>query len=762
MATPNESKNGNGNGDGYKIACQTTINNLLDNLKAGKGSTLLIPIEAGADKSIINYLKEKAKELGYDFKPASFAKPDYFGEQVLSAHIKDLQIEHPPKLLQVVLQYKSGKMGLANYPQTDQEIFSSMIGATDSFLVDSFQQDGAIVEDDADSAINKGDYSIISRNKAGKYINAVAKITGDATEELETDLDSMLQKAEEKYQSILPEWGKTGIVDNVAGMTDIIKTELFDSKKYSGEFDADRLTHEHESRAVKTWKILEEHANKNPVILFLENLEQLNEADASALLYMIRSTPDSKILIAGAYDVDPFKEKSENSYLNNIEDALKDENYVQKLILHSPKNFEEELQKHFKDISPYTLTILAFAAAAGNASDKRIIAEAAKFRGVKEYTEIKKILDITNGNISGLLENFKPANSKIARKAMEQATPELYKAVAQAIEEAKKGKLKYFSPLIAELYQKAEDKEKAIGWAGIAAEHAQQNKNTDQAIYFHRIIFEQGSAENKLNSLERIVKIGWEGGKDRQQVLADAEELEKLALKTGARDKLYTAMLYGARVYAELKKTDEALKSIEQTDELSKKLGEEENFDIEQVKGVVFLAKKEYENALAEFEKAFSIAVKKENEKEQFKALVGKANAFKNLKRYDEAKQIYEKQEILTKMWKDHHNTAIVLNNLAAAYWFLEKYNDADKCVNEGLDICEANDIVDCLPNLNNTKCAIAIKKNKLHEAIEMIPKTLRQSEIAGNDNELLQSIDNLRGICDAWEEKMRRKNKKN
>jgi tetratricopeptide (TPR) repeat protein len=667
---------------------EATLDSYLSKLKEDKGGVLFIPVEAGADKKPISDLREKAKELGYDFRTADVSKPGYFGGQALPEDAKGLRVEDPTKLLQVIVQYKAGKMNLASYKsqgKLDQDILSSMVGAVDTFTTDTIQQDGQPVEEDADGGLQKGNYRIITRSETGRYINAIAFFTGKESKELEDDLDSAIKEAEEKYKDILPTWDKTGnIIDNVAGIEGIIKTKLFDSNKYTGERDIDSFKYEQARRNDKTLQILENRSAKKSIVLYLNNLEQIDETNAAALTHIIRSAPKSKIFIVGSYEVDSLglEEELGNDNLREIKDEHKDK--IQYMPLYSPEGFEKDLQDKFKDAPESAAQFLAIAAAAKSAANSEVLSKAAETFGIDGKTIINCIPYLIENK---LLKDWKPANSKIAKKALEAYTEkqEFYKTVAEVIESVYGRKAKQFSPLLAELYESAKDEAKVIEWAKVAAKHFADTSNFESAIKKYQQVF--GLLKDKAAQMETLErKLDVENVYGNSNLLEeDGEKVYNLAKEFGDKRLQAKALLAWCGALKDKYRNDAALPKLDEAITLLTELNQKNGLaEAHYHRAASFVNVGKHDEALKSIVLSEEFARETNNKKMLGNVLNMRALIYKSEKNYEEAEKTFIAAKEIFEEINDFQDVGKILNNLASLYVNTKNFKKAIEIGEEG------------------------------------------------------------------------------
>lgn len=678
MATPEAKKN-------YEVTLDSYLSSLGEK---DRKATLFIPVEAGADKAPIDYLRKKAAALGYDFRPADVSKPGHFGEQALPEDAKDLRIESPPNILGGFINEASGLL-MAKYEHMgiestlDSELYTSMTQAVTNFIKDTIKQLGR--EGSAYNIFGDGDlkFAVVARPHIAATImyesstednnikEILYKITGDIESEKKQELVNWNNNTDETHPLISYLNGKL--------------QEITSDKKYSGERDIDSFKYEQARRNDKTLQILEKRAAGKPIVLYLNNLEQVDETNAAALAHIIRSAPKSKIFIVGSYEVDKLglEEELGNDNLREIRDEHEDK--IQYLALNSPEDFEKDLQNKFKDAPEFAAQFLAIAAAAKSAADSEVLSKAAEALGIDGKTIINCIPYLIENK---LLKDLKPANSKIAKKALEayEEKPEFYKAVAEAIESVYGSKAKQFSPLLAELYESAKDEAKVIEWAKVAAEHFADTSNFESAIKKYQQVFDL--LKDKAAQLETLEKkLDVESAHGNSNLLEeDGEKAYNLAKELQDKRLQAKALLVWGTAIKDKYRNDTALPKLEEVVTLLTEIGQKDGLaEAYYHRAGSFVNIGKNSEATKELEQAECFARETNNKKMLGNVLNMRAIIQRSEKNYEEAEKTYVAAKKIFEEINDFADVGKILNNLANLHLNTKNFGKAIEIGEDGV-----------------------------------------------------------------------------
>ncbi len=667
---------------------ESTLDSYLSSLgEKDRKATLFIPIEAGANKEPLAYLKKQAEALGYDFRTADVAKPGHFGEQILPEDAKHLRIERPSKILGGYISDTSGVL-MAKYERLglestlDSELHTGMTQAVVSFIKDTVQKLGR--EGSADNILGDGDlkFAVVARPHIAASIMYESPTEDNSIKEILYKITGDIES--EKKQEIV-EWDNT--VDETHPLINYLNgklQEITSDKRYSGERDLDSFKYEQARRNDKTLQILEKRSAGKPIVLYLENLEQLDETNAAALEHIIRSAPKSKIFIVGSYEVDKLglEEELGNDNLREIRDEHQDK--IQYLPLYSPEGFEKDLQNKFKDAPESAAQFLAIAAAAKSAADSEVLSKAAETLGIDGKTIMNCMSYLIENK---LLKDLKPANSKIAKKALEsyKDQPEFYKTIAEAIEFVYKGRAKQFSPLLAELYESAKDEAKVIDWAKVAAEQFTDTSNFESAIRKYQQVLDLLKDKSaQLETLEK--KLDVESAHGNSNLLEeDGEKAYNLAKELQDKRLQAKALLVWGKAIKDKYRNDSAFPKLDEAIILLTELNQKNGLaEAHYHRAGSFTHIGKNSEATRELEKAEYFARETNSKKMLGNVLNQRGLIYKSEKNYAEAEKTFLAAKETFEEIKDFADVGKILNNLASLHMNTKNFKKAIEIGEEG------------------------------------------------------------------------------
>lgn len=196
----------------------------------------------------------------------------------------------------------------------DEDTFIGMFTAVNDFVKDSFG------DRDASGMLGRLDYGkskILLEHGKHAWLCAVCS---EETREIRNDLRFLVNKIDSRYGNILATWD--GDVSEVKDIKDVIsplvgKTYVVERRLGHAEAEAERI-----KVYEKFLHTIINEAKKNPVIIFLDNLQWVDEGSLQLLHYVARNTKDYPVLVIGTYRPEDVTEKSS---LNNILLAMKKE-----------------------------------------------------------------------------------------------------------------------------------------------------------------------------------------------------------------------------------------------------------------------------------------------------------------------------------------------------------------------------------------------------------------------------------------------------
>ncbi len=279
-------------------------------VRTNRGSTIMISGEAGIGKT---RLVTELVELAHDAKVIKgWCLTDAleplmpFKRAFMNADMYHLIAEKaPPKVISAYLINKDGIL-IAKTERTetdlDPDIFASMLTAVGNFVGDSLSMMGESGESKL-SAIGYGHYQILIQTVNNLSIAAV--IEGGNSEFLIDDLRKTLSSFGDKLQT----WnGDTSIVKELEPHI----SWFVESGKYEGEYLVDDPKLKQENLFDNVLLGLQRLSSKQPIILFLDDLQWADPTSLKLLHYLARNTKENRVMIICNYrpediDVaDPF------------------------------------------------------------------------------------------------------------------------------------------------------------------------------------------------------------------------------------------------------------------------------------------------------------------------------------------------------------------------------------------------------------------------------------------------------------------------
>ncbi|MDI6916786.1 MAG: tetratricopeptide repeat protein [Thermoplasmatales archaeon] len=174
--------------------------------------------------------------------------------------------------------------------EMDSQIFTSMLGAVQDFVSDSFSKFGKGKR--RLDVLGYEDYRILINY--GDFVHLVVVISGTENNFLKNDMKKIVDKIEKNYGGILKKWG--GDMDSVKGAGDFTSSLI---SKYDTPFFDPKLRRETIFRDVST-KLIEK-SKKQPVFLFIDDLHWADPSSLNLLYYLSRDIKESSLLICCAY-----------------------------------------------------------------------------------------------------------------------------------------------------------------------------------------------------------------------------------------------------------------------------------------------------------------------------------------------------------------------------------------------------------------------------------------------------------------------------
>ncbi len=267
----------------------------------GRGSTVFISGEAGIGKTrIVEELINQATDMGFKVIRGQ-CLPEHiepffpFKSALKRANLANLLSNKPPPL--VLSAYLISGSGLLiskaerEESNLDPDIFVGMLKAIEAFLKDSMH----ILGEEENATLNSlsyGDYNIIIRSLKGVSLATVIK--GEPNEFLIEDMRITLEKLSDKFR----DW------DGDTRDAEMAKQHLqwfIKSGKYDGTFPAEEPQIVRENIFDNILLGLQRLSEKNPLIVFIDDLQWADRTTLNFLYYLARNVKKSRILIIGTY-----------------------------------------------------------------------------------------------------------------------------------------------------------------------------------------------------------------------------------------------------------------------------------------------------------------------------------------------------------------------------------------------------------------------------------------------------------------------------
>jgi len=328
----------------------------LDRAKTN-GQLLLISGEAGVGKtSLVGSITERAQEQGYKVLqgralPGSHAPYLVFVDALKKEGLEDILVDKPPKIDRLLWIYNDGRMLTeAGSSGIDAEILSGMLTAVQSFVAESMQTSGEL------GKLEYGSYDILLTKGEHSYTATI--VEGRATKSLKEDLKTSLKQVENKHSKELAEWeGQQSLFDNTEEFLNLIEQYTGTKYELDAKTERDRLFENASQNLI-------EESEKQPLLIFLDDLHWADQSSLSLLHYLTRSAADSPIFLIGTYRPEDLTSELKNLLDNLDREGLKNElqlnrlskDAVEKLIISefnaAPEDFVEKLYKE-SDGNPF-------------------------------------------------------------------------------------------------------------------------------------------------------------------------------------------------------------------------------------------------------------------------------------------------------------------------------------------------------------------------------------------------------------------------
>ncbi len=267
----------------------------------GEGSTVFISGEAGVGKTtlveeFIDKIASKKAEIVKGTCLSDSLEPLMPVREALRDADAGYLISEtpPPKVLSTYLIDESGllvRKAEREESDLDSDIFVTMLSTVEDFVQDSLSMMGREKNSQLNT-IGYGDYDIVIQTMDSFSLACV--IEGTEDEFLIEDMRKNLVKANE----ILGSWdGNMRKAEEVAPLVD----SFIDSDKYDGKFLVDDPEIKRENLFDNVLLGLKRRARKNPIVVFIDDLQWADPTSLNLLHYLSRNTKDERVLILGTY-----------------------------------------------------------------------------------------------------------------------------------------------------------------------------------------------------------------------------------------------------------------------------------------------------------------------------------------------------------------------------------------------------------------------------------------------------------------------------
>lgn len=275
-----------------------TLQELWEETKKGNGSTVFISGEAGVGKTrlIEEFLNSKEAKIIKGWCLAESMEPLIPFREAL----KDVGLYHfisgkpNPKVISAYLIDEAGLLIVkAEREETelDPDIFASMLTAVENFVGDSLELMGREGKSKLQS-IEYGGYDLVIQSRFG--MSLVTVIEGENSEFLIQDMKKTLLHINNEIDSC------KGDVNKEKKIQPEIRW-FIDSRKYEGKRLVDDPKIKQENVFDNVLLGLRRISIKQPIILFIDDLQWADPTTLNLLHFLSRNTKDNGIMILGSY-----------------------------------------------------------------------------------------------------------------------------------------------------------------------------------------------------------------------------------------------------------------------------------------------------------------------------------------------------------------------------------------------------------------------------------------------------------------------------
>ncbi len=315
--------------------------------KEGKGSTVFISGEAGIGKTrLVSEFMDMAEEretmiikgwcLSESLEPLLPLRNGF-----LDAGIPQLISEDPPpKVISTYLIKKGGILVAKSEREDtdlDSDIFATMLSAVSNFVTDSLK----MMKEQGTGGLNTigyGKHNILIHSRGDLSLATV--IEGSNYEFLIDDMNNTLDEIGNTFD----DW------DGDMNSAEIVKPKIswfIDSRKYEGRYLVDDPKIKQENLFYKVLLGLRRLSDREPIILFIDDLQWADPTTLKLIHYLSRNTKNNSILILGTYRPEDIvasddgkthnlKTTMQNMSRENLYEEIKlmrlDKKFVKKLI----------------------------------------------------------------------------------------------------------------------------------------------------------------------------------------------------------------------------------------------------------------------------------------------------------------------------------------------------------------------------------------------------------------------------------------------
>lgn len=303
------------------MAAAQALNSYLE-----KPGSYFTAVEAGADTTQLKDLQEQASKLGYAVLKATVGA-DYIFEKALKDakldnYAKELQITQPAKLQRAFVITPAGKLASKKDAEgfhLEGDVFTSMLSAVGDFMEDALTQSG-ITSEEPYKSLTKGNFTI---EMVYNQNFTTAAIYEGHDSRVKDDLKKTHAEIDKYHGEVLHDWDGA-VTKEIESLENVLRENLFDAQKYTGEHDIATLKQLREQRRWKALDAIENLAKEKKILLYLDNLEELDPATIQDLYHIARNAK-GKFALVGVHYTDKIKDEPENKDLQNIIDKLKEE-----------------------------------------------------------------------------------------------------------------------------------------------------------------------------------------------------------------------------------------------------------------------------------------------------------------------------------------------------------------------------------------------------------------------------------------------------